>query len=361
MRGDGRIFQLRRADGSLRSSRWWIAYSGNGREIRESAGKTEAEARKILRARLKQLASGRWIEPEQERLTIGELLDSYEAHLQTRHAKATRSIHSHLRPVRAAFGDKRGANLRVADLESYRRERLAVGMARQTIDHELGALRAAYSLAKKQERISRVPHFPMFRENNVRRGWVDLSEAERIANALPEPLRTLALFARASTWRKSEVESLTWEQVDWPAREVRLFDSKNGRGRVLPLDDYLFGLIERMRAQREYASPSGPALSRFVFHRKGRHVGDWRKAWKRACGIAGRPDALFHDLRRSGIRDLVRAGVPQSVVMAISGHRTISTFLRYDIASEEDKRDALEQARAYREARASVQKIVPIQ
>jgi hypothetical protein len=57
----------------------------------------------------------------------------------------------------------------------------------------------------------------------------------------------------------------------------------------------------------------------------------------------------------------VRAGVPQSVVMAISGHRTISTFLRYDIASEEDKRHALEQARTYRETRAQVQKAVRLE
>jgi hypothetical protein len=69
--------------------------------------------------------------------------------------------------------------------------------------------------------------------------------------------------------------------------------------------------------------------------------------------VIGYEGALFHDLRRSGIRDLVRAGVPQSVCMAISGHRTVSTFLRYDIASEEDKRTALEQARTYRESRKS--------
>jgi hypothetical protein len=354
MRGDGRIFQHRRRDGSLRSSRWWIAYSVGGREIRESAGKTEAEARKALRARLKQIATNRWIEPEQERKTVTELLDSYEAYLGARQAKAARSFHSHLRPVRAAFGERRAVDLRGDDFEHYRRERLTLGKARQTIDHELGALRAAYALARKQEQILRIPFIPMFHENNIRRGWIELAEAERIARNLGEPLGTLTLFARASTWRKSEVESLTWEQVDRQACEVRLYDSKNGRGRVLPLDDYLSGLMESMWGQREFQTPDGPALSRLVFHRGGESVGDWRKLWKRACRHAGRPDALFHDLRRSGIRDLVRAGVPQSVVMAISGHRTISTFLRYDIASEEDKRVALERAHSYRESHRSV-------
>jgi integrase len=105
-------------------------------------------------------------------------------------------------------------------------------------------------------------------------------------------------------------------------------------------------------------------FSQFVFHSKGARVGDWRKRWKAACvaaglarwimegdEIVGYEGPIFHDLRRSGIRDMVRAGVPQSVVMAISGHRTISTFLRYDIASEEDKRAALERAAAHRAGR----------
>ena len=47
---------------------------------------------------------------------------------------------------------------------------------------------------------------------------------------------------------------------------------------------------------------------------------------------------------------MIRAGVPQSVAMRISGHRTTAIFLRYDITSEEDKRAALERTQAHREA-----------
>jgi integrase len=53
------------------------------------------------------------------------------------------------------------------------------------------------------------------------------------------------------------------------------------------------------------------------------------------------PGLRFHDLRRSAIRNLIRTGTPQSVAMKISGHRTVSTFLRYDIVSDEDMRAAL--------------------
>jgi integrase len=381
MRGEGRVFQLKRRDGSLRSSRWWIAYSVNGREVRESAGKSEEEARKTLKKKLKEIAGDRWIAPEQARMTVAELLEAYERDLEAREAKDLDSIRCRLHALRdwsaedggLRLGDRRAASLGIEDFEKLREERLAAKKSKQTIDHAIATLRAAYRLAQKQGRLSRVPPcFPMYHAKNVRRGFIEPEQAEAIARRLTEPFAALVRFARASTWRRDEVESLTWDQVDRRAREVRLHDSKNGRGRVLPLDDFLLALIEQMWARREFKIRGGSALSAFVFHRKGRPVGDWRKRWRKACveeglgrwikdeagKVIGYKGAIFHDLRRSGIRDLVRAGVPQSVVMAISGHRTIATFLRYDIASEEDKRMALESARVYREARGGKGNVV---
>ena len=73
------------------------------------------------------------------------------------------------------------------------------------------------------------------------------------------------------------------------------------------------------------------------------------------------PGLRFHDLRRSGIRNMTRSGVPPSIAMSISGHRTISTFLRYDIASEKDKREALRKVEARVAAEAGKSSnVVPI-
>jgi integrase len=364
VRGDGTIF--RRKD----SPSFWIQYCVRGKVYRELGGRTEKEARKRLRERIRQIQGDRFVGLEQERLTVAEVLDGYARDLSARKAKSIDSTLCHLAPVRAALGPMRALALRTSELQKYQERRLAAGKAAQTVDHELGALRAAFNLAKRQERIGRTPFVPMLRPDNRRTGFFEGAEFEAVASNLPVPIADVARFAYASGWRRSEVVALTWEQVDRPAREVRLPTSKNGRPRVIPLEGILWQIIERRWAARQYELPGGEtALSPLVFHSRGRRVGDFRKAWAAACVKAGLGHfeeyvtkrgqrmkryvgKIFHDLRRTAVRDMVRAGVNQSVAMSLSGHRTVSVFLRYDIASDKDKREALRAMETYRDGRA---------
>jgi integrase len=153
----------------------------------------------------------------------------------------------------------------------------------------------------------------------------------------------LIFLAYLSGWRRGEIVSLRWDAVDRTAREVRLRTSKNGQGRVLPLDGELWRLIERRWAARTVEQRDGTAkMCEFVFHRGGEAVVDFRKPWNEAFKETKVPRRLFHDLRRTAVRNMIRAGVPQSVAMSISGHKTVSMFMRYNITSDADKVQALQ-------------------
>jgi integrase len=221
----------------------------------------------------------------------------------------------------------------------------------------LGPVRAAYRLAVKQKRIKphMVSYFPMPTFSNARKGFFEPEDFEAFVQHLPADYADPARFAYATGWRKGEIVSLTWEQIDHAAREVRLYDSKNGEGRTLALDGDAWTIIERRWQARVYTDrrTKQTHVSPLVFHTKGRPIGDIRKAWNAALEAAGlsRGSKLFHDLRRSGVRDMIRAGVLQSVAMSISGHKTVSTFLRYNITDGKDQRDALRRTAALRRER----------
>ena len=354
MRGQGRIYQ--------RGGRWWIEYWHRNRQFRESAGDTRLAAQKLLRLRTQEILTARFVEPQEQRVSVDELLDDLVLHLRLKGAKSLVACASHLKPVRAFFADMRIHEVTTADVERFIRSRLDAGKAPATVNRETGLLRQAFNLAARQSppRIARAPYMPMLKEDNARQGFFERDELEAVCRHLAPHIADVARFAYLSGWRRGEILPLRWDAVDLQSREVRLRTSKSGRPRTLPLAGELWQLIiDRFKVRTYNPTPDTSALSEYVFHAgDGRQVVDFKHSWVSACRAAGCPGKLFHDLRRTAVRDMIRAGVPQSVAMRISGHSTTAIFLRYDITSEDDKRAALLRMQEHRRE-ASVRPVAP--
>ena len=148
-------------------------------------------------------------------------------------------------------------------------------------------------------------------------------------------LRPLITVAYWTGWRRSELLRLEWRQVNLATGEASLDlgTTKNKSGRVIFLPPEV---LETLRDWRQYTLTLERAQQRLiscVFHMNGRPIKTFYRSWRTATKIAKVPDQLFHDLRRSSVRNYVRSGVPERVVMAISGHKTRSIFDRYNIVS----------------------------
>jgi integrase len=358
----GRVFY--RADRGA----WFIAYYRRGQKIREKAGATEEKAVQLLKKRMREKERDSFVAPQERRITVAELLDARATYLTNKGAKSD-SWRSHLAVIRQHFGIDRATAITAARLENFVAEERAAGKQPATINNELIEMRAAYRLAVKQKQLSyqSVPYFPMLTVQNTRKGFFEPADFERLAGHLPAAVRDAAEFAYALGWRKGEVVSLTWEQIDHAAREVRLYDSKNGEGRTVALPEEVWPLIERRWQARAWRNrkTKQTEVSPLVFHRNGRRIGDIRKTWAKALTAAGLPTTLlFHDLRRTAVRDMVRAGVDQSTAMTITGHKTVSTFQRYNIIDGTQQRAALQRTAALRqqqrEAAATAAKVVPL-
>jgi integrase len=97
------------------------------------------------------------------------------------------------------------------------------------------------------------------------------------------------------------------------------------------------GFSTSWAADRPLRSRSAP----YVSHRGGHKLVNIKRPWAKACKAASVAGLLFHDLRRSAVRNLDKAGMSQSVAMHVTGHKRDSVYRRYRIVDEGDVERAL--------------------
>ena len=259
---------------------------------------------------------------------------------------------SHLRDY---FGGMKAKNITADRVRAYvvwrKRQQTHYGRppTNATINRELSALKRMFTLERppQADRVRAVPYISKLAENNVRIGFFSHYEYLSLRDALPDYLRPVVAFAYYTGMRKGEILKLEWFQVDLHRGTVRLEagTTKNNDARTVALPSDLWEELKQQRAIRDKEFPR----CTFVFfnHKTGKQIKDFRDAWDTATCKVGLEGHLFHDFRRTGVRNLLKAGVPERVAMAISGHKTRTVFDRYNIVDERDIREASEKVQGY--------------
>lgn len=365
-RGDGTLFRYEGV------ATWYSSYYQRGIERRRSTKQTDLKAAKavhrgFLRALAAEREGGKALPaPMAARMTVADLLDELEADFRLRGVKWWAQAKYHAQVVRDELGTVRAGKLEAADVDRYIEARRREDYRDASINRQTGLLRQALRLARERGTLTHAIAVRRLPEHNARQGFLERADLEALVAALPEHLRDFTRFAYLTAWRRGELLTLTWADVDRAGGVIRLRPehSKNGRGRTVAIEGDLGAIIERRAAARVIPGKAGQPdrVAEHVFHRSGKPIRDFRGAWAAACIAAGlyrvvgtnpdgserrKPTRLFHDLRRSGVRNMVRAGVRERVAMEVSGHKTRAIFDRYNITSEDDLREAMKRTTAY--------------
>jgi integrase len=335
-----------------RGNRWWIKYYRDGRAFRESSGSEVYEdAKTLLKTREGDIAKGVPVNPKVGRVTLGELAEDVYNDYRVNGYKTLKEIENRLgRHVLGFFGAKRRAStVTTADLDKFVVHRQAEGASNAEVNRELTSLRRAFSLATQHDppKLIRKPRFRLLKEAPPREGFFEPEELASVLRHLPDYFRGPVRFMYATGWRLQETLGLEWRQVDFREGWIRLEaagGTKRADSRTFPFTVELRELLEERKAAAAELRREHGTITPWVFWRgrKGRRLVAHYKSWKEACRKAGIPGRLVHDFRRTAVRNLVRAGVPEKVAMQMTGHKTRTIFERYNITDERDFRRAAE-------------------
>ncbi len=347
-RGTGGLFKMKGSD------KWYAQIYVNGRPKRVSTRtEVKAEAQAVLRKLLNDADQGKPFQGDVRKTTYGALRDAL---LHNYVERGNKSLQVTADGSETIWGlavldkffeyegeDKPGVSVTRMTTDAARdfvRQRQAEGVTNSTINTSLACLRRMLRIAYEDRKIQFVPVIRLLKANPSRKGFLPHEKFEELLGHIPADLKPLITFLYYCGVRLGEALQIQWSQVDLDAAMIRLEDeqTKTGEPRTVPLPDVLMEMLKKME-------PSGAV---FVST-------NLRKAWQKACAAAGLGTLediedsyvkryhglVIHDLRRSAIRNLRKAGVPEGVAMKISGHKTRSVFDRYNIVDETDVRDAM--------------------
>lgn len=290
--------------------------------------------------------------------TFGELLKWYLNHPKAKRKK------THLRDVEMSkilekhFASRPAREIKPTEVEAFQDKMLNTPSKRgtpykpATVNRFVTVIKRVYNLAIRDDMVEKNPCWkvPFLPERNARDRIVSPKEFELLKNEIPEYALILSLGYYLGM-REGEILNLKEKQIQFNADgsdegHIELYDgeTKTGEGRMISFSSAIGKALKDHLAHN--GKKRGP--DRFLFTTKnGNLLGNFRRAFQRACKRAEIDGLCFHDFRHTAVTNMRKAGVDTSVIMAISGHKTMAMFKRYNRIDLDDGRDAIRRLEAY--------------
>src|SRR6185312_11826691 len=337
----------------LRGRIWWLKWYVDGEPQYESSGsEKKTDAIRLLNQKRTEIDKGIAIKPGAE-VTVSQILQLYLDDLRPRKKPYIRAAKGYVRlHLVPALGRSLAADVTSKEIGSYIDLRQSQKAADGSINRELAVLNRAYVLAMEETPplLHKKPKIKKLDEDNVREGFLEYPQYRAMIAELPEHQKLILVIGYHLGLRRGEILKLKWTQVDWLENLLILQkrQTKGKQARKAPLYGELRAWLEAAYAKRK---------SDFIIAYEGHQISEIKRAWGNARKRAGVPELLVHDLRRTAVRNMIRAEIPGGEKMArlISGHKTRSVFERYNITDERDIQDAGKALEAFHAKRAKTE------
>lgn len=352
LRGMGRVFQPsytytepETQTKELRTSTvWWIEFPHGGKPQRESSkSRKKADAEKLLKRRLGESGIGSLLPSNVASTTFEDLKNLITSDYEKNERASAGQLKIVLARLSESFAGMKASDITSARISAHQVHQKREGYSNGTINRDMSALKRMFRLAKRDGAVQNVPHIDMLDEKNVRKGFFEPSELDKLLKPMPKSLKPVFRVAYITGWRtKSELLTRQWKHVDFVNRRLRIEpgEDKNGSGRDFPFTSELETILKSQKKEAERIGKAGDeTVDSVFFWPNGSPIKSYREGWKTAVEESG-VERIPHDFRRTAVRNLEIAGVPRSAAMAMVGHKTQSIYSRYAIVDNSMLTDA---------------------
>lgn len=327
-----------------RDNVWWACFRIDGKKIRRSLETSNKKLAEAVEGQIKaDIVKGKFLDISVcSNRNFKELSDKYLAECTVKKASKSQErdkgiFKNYLNPF---FGNMLLANIKPKDVSRYKQQRNIKKVSSDTINKELGLIKAAFNVAIREWEwvdFNPVNRVRMEKAGEGRVRFLTQQEFSKLYKSCEDWLKPFVIIARYSGLRMGNVLALSWDQIDLFRKMITVDKTKNGDPVGIPVCEPLFKTLVSLNKVRDIKSKS-VFPTKLSYDALQRRV---QRAFKIACKASGIEDFRWHDLRHDFASMLIQRGVDIYSVQILLGHKDGRMTRRYAHLSQENLRSAI--------------------